>query len=201
MDMHGPIVNPLDMKCADCSKFSTGYAIILYLLLQFIPTTLLFICIIIFRINVMAGPLLGYVLFCQVLAISSDNNSQICAYILSHVSSALQFLFHSSLALCHFWSLSFTVTSFCISEHLTGVHIQMLTHLSGTYPIVLVIITCILMELHARNYRIIRILWKPLGNILDKINIATVTGHSVIHAFATLIFLSNTALIYSTGKF
>ena len=64
IDGYGPTVNPLDMRCANCSKFATGYAIILYLLNEFIPITLFFICVVIFRIKLTAGPLLGYVIFC-----------------------------------------------------------------------------------------------------------------------------------------
>ena len=80
---------------------------------------------------------------------------------------------------------------FCISDKLTGIHIEMLTLMKNVYPIVLVIITCILMELHARNYRIIHILCKPFNLILNKINITAVTGDAVVHAFATFILLTN----------
>ena len=61
IDGYGPAVYSLDMKCANCSK----HAISVYLLLKFIPMTLFFIGIVIFRLNITAGPLLGYVMFCQ----------------------------------------------------------------------------------------------------------------------------------------
>ena len=80
---------------------------------------------------------------------------------------------------------------FCISDKLTGIHIEMLALMKNVYIIVLVIITCILMELHARNYRIIHILCKPFNLILNKINITAVTGDAVVHAFATFILLTN----------
>ena len=66
IDGYGPAVYSLDMKCADCSKISTGSAISLYLFLELIPITLFFICVVLFRLNITAGPLLGYVLFCQI---------------------------------------------------------------------------------------------------------------------------------------
>ena len=66
IDEYGPAVYSVDMKCANCSRLSTGYAISVYVLLELIPVTLVFICMIIFRINITAGPLLGYVIFCQV---------------------------------------------------------------------------------------------------------------------------------------
>ena len=80
---------------------------------------------------------------------------------------------------------------FCISDKITAIHIEMLALMKNVYIIVLVIITCILMELHARNYRIIHILCKPFNLILNKINITAVTGDAVVHAFATFILLTN----------
>ena len=197
IDGYGPTVNSLDMKCADCSKLSTGYAVCLYLLLELSRITLGFICVVIFHLNIMAGPLLGYVIFCQVYVVSAQRHLYIYNYILSHVSSSYRTLFLCSLTLSEVWTPEFIwsiLPSFCISEHLTGIHIQMFTLLTGTYPIVLVVITCILIELHARHYRIIRILWKPIGILLKKTNITTATSDAVIHAFATFIFLSATNL-------
>ena len=60
IDGYGPAVYSLDMKCANCSKLSTGYAISLYLLLEFIPITLFFMAIVIFRLNITAGPCMCY---------------------------------------------------------------------------------------------------------------------------------------------
>ena len=82
-------------------------------------------------------------------------------YIVSDTLWPLRVLFYISLTLCDFWNLRFfkpVVPSFCVSDKLTGIHIQMLNLVATAYPIVLVIITCILMELHARNCRIIHIL-------------------------------------------
>ena len=87
---------------------------------------------------------------------------------------------------------------FCISEKLTGIHVQLLNVIPTVYPFVLVIVTCILMELHARNCRIVGFLWKPFKLILSKANITEVTGDAVFHAFASLIFLSNTTVLMSS---
>ena len=145
------------MKCADCSKISTGSAISLYLFLELIPVTLFFICVVIFRLNITAGPLLGYVLFCQIYYSSAVGYEIfIYDYILSHVPTAFWIL-----TLCGIWDLQFfksVIPPFCISSKLTGIHIQLLNLVNAIYPVLLVIITWILMELHARNYRIIQIL-------------------------------------------
>ena len=51
------------------------------------------------------------------------------------------------------------------------------------------------MELHARNCRIIHILWKPFSVVLSKTNTTAVTGYAVIHPFASFILLSNNKFI------
>ena len=43
---YGLAVYSYDQKCVDCSKLSIGYAITVYLMLEFIPVTLFFICIV-----------------------------------------------------------------------------------------------------------------------------------------------------------
>ena len=80
---------------------------------------------------------------------------------------------------------------------MTGIHIEILSLVKTIYSVVLVIITCILMELHAKNYRIIHIFCKPFILIFNKINITEVTGDSVIHAFATFILLTNYNVFYT----
>ena len=118
-----------------------------------------------------------------------------------HTSSFLRVLLDLSLTVSQFWSLQFLkaiIPQFCISEKLTGIHVHMLNLVPAIYPLVLVIISCILMELHARNYRLVGILWKPFKMILSKANITAVTGDAVFHAFASFIFLSNISVLFTT---
>ena len=187
--------------CANCSSLWSRYAISLYLFLQFIPITLIFLCFVLFRFDVTSGPLLGYVFFCQTtIAAATYHYSFIYNFLLYHVSLSLKVLFTFSQIMCQFWGLQFMkaiIPPFCISEKLTGIHVHMLNLIPAIYPLVLVIISCILMELHARNYRIVVILWKPFNIILSKANILAVTSDAVFHAFASFIFLSNISVMFT----
>ena len=201
---YGPAVFSFDRKCADCSEHSTGYAIVLYLSLKLIPITLFFMCVLFFRLDITAGPLLGYVLFCQVYLITLQNELYIYEYINLHVSEAGKILFKSSLTISELWILQyfrFVIPSLCLSTKLTSIHIEVLNLATAIYPIVIVVIICISMELHARNYRIIHILWKPISIPLKKLNITSVTGDAIIHTFATFILLSAFSLTYNASAF
>ena len=201
IDGYGPAVYSFDRKCANCSKISTGSAISLYLFLELISITLFFMCVVIFHLDITAGPLLGYVLFCQLCyTFPLEKLAYVYEYILSRVSVPLRIVIYLSLTLSGISALQFfklVIPPFCISTKLTGIHIQILNLLTAIYPVLLVIITYILMELHARNYRIIHILWKPFSFLTNKLKITSVTSDAVIHAFATFILLSASTLSYT----
>ena len=196
IDGYGPAVYSLDRRCVNCSSLSVVSAISLYLFLEFFPITVFFLIVVLFRLNITGGPMLGYVLFCQWVMTYLQEYPYLYEYILSRTSPPLQVLFYITLALCDFWTLQvFRFHPFCISEKLTGIHVHMLSLLTPVYPVLLVVITCIVMELHARDCKLTRFIWKPFATCLAKFNIAVATGSSVIHAFATFILLSASTVI------
>ena len=199
---YGPAVYSFDLKCVSCSSSWSKYAIFVYLFLQFVPTTLIFICFVLFRFNITSGPLLGYVLFCQITnAFITSGYSFIYYYTKLHVSPSLRVLFDFSVTLSQLWSSQFFTTiipPFCISEKLSGIHVNMLKLIPAIYPLVLVIFSCILMELHAKNYRMIGILWKPFKFIFTKANITEVTSDALFHALASFIVVSNNISVLIT---
>ena len=198
-DGYGPAVYSIDLKCANCSNLWSKYAIFLYLILQFVPTTLIFIYFVVFRFDITSGPMLGYVLFCQALISRiTSHYFFIYDYILYNMPPFLRVLISFCVTVSQFWTLQFfraIIPPFCISEKLTGIHVYMLNLVPVIYPFVLVIILCVLMELHARNYRVVGILWKPIKIIFSKANIRVMTGDAVFHTFASFIFLSNVSVM------
>ena len=193
----------LELKCANCSSLWSGYAISLYLLLQFVPTTLIYIGLAILHLKLTSGPLLGYVLFCQFNVIYLSHKIYLYRYIKSNITAPLSVLLTISVTISQFWNLQFFKTilpPFCISDKLTGIQVHMLNLLPATYPFVLVIISCIVIELHARHVKIVRILFKPLNIIFSKANITALTGDAVFQAFASLIFLSNVSVLSTMSQ-
>jgi hypothetical protein len=144
------------------------------------------------------------VIFCQISIISVTNrNAYIYDYLQSSLSKPLRIFLDLSITLSQFWSLEFfkvIIPPFCVSDKLTGIHVALLDFIPAIYSLVLVIISCVLIELHARNYRFVGTLFKPFKIILSKANITTVTSNAVIQAFASLIFLSNTAVLFVMSR-
>ena len=193
----------LELKCANCSSLWSGYAISLYLLLQFVPTTLIYIGLAILHLKLTSGPLLGYMLFCQFNVIYLSQRIYLYRYIKSNITGPLSVLLTISVTISQFWNLQFfkaILPPFCISDKLTGIQVHMLNLLPATYPFVLVIISCIVIELHARHVKIVRILFKPLNIIFSKANTTALTGDAVFQAFASLIFLSNVSVLSTMSQ-
>ena len=151
IDGYGPAVYSYDLKCANCTVLPPEYAMGVFLFLELVPGTVFFLCLVFFHLNIISGPLLGYVLFCQLYAYTFQEDTYVYEYIVSDTLWPLRVLFYISL----FWNLRFfkpVIPSFCISDKLTGIHIQMLNLVATAYPIVLVIITCILALRHLERY-------------------------------------------------
>ena len=203
IDGYGPTAHILDLRCANCSKLPEYNAIPLYLVLELLPITMFFFCIVLFRLNITTGPILWYVIFCQVYLVWIKQNVYMYDYIQYHESLSLRVIFKMSVTLSQFWSLQYVtpvIPPFCISEKLSDIDISMLSLVPATYPIVLLTVILISAYLHAKNCNIIQAIWKLVTTVLDKMNIKPVTGEAVIHAFASFVFLSNVALYTLMGS-
>ena len=196
IDGYGPWVYTLDMKCVDCSKFSMSSAICLYLLVEFVPVLLFFLCVTVFHLDITSGPMLGYVIFCQIMSYSFE---AVPARIYDIIHSHLPLLMSVVLTIFEFWNLNFCKTiipPFCISDKLTDLHVIFLNSVGAIYPLLIAITSLILIHLHSRQYIVIVILFKPLGFVLKLTNGKAITSDAVIRTFASFLFLSSTKMFF-----
>ena len=195
IDGYGLPIYSTSLKCVNC--ISTAFNIFKYICIQFIPLTCFFIIVVVSRMNITAGPLFGYFLFCQFYyGATLDRYRLISNYIVVHSSEPIKVFFHISQFLSELWTLLFfksLIPPFCISEKLNGVHIQMLTVVPALYIAFLVIILCVVIEMHARNYKCVRFLFKPFIPMFNRFTLGS--SNSIIRAFATFILLSSTNTI------
>ena len=178
-------------KCMDCKQRSTLSAIAIFLTLKLTPITVLFILLILFPINVTQGPLFGYVLYCQALVITVAH-LKLYYQLFLHELHGYNWVLQASLFLSSIWVADFSLlgSNYCISESLNNMDVLLLNFIQVFYPLLLAISTYILIELHARNFRPIVIMWKPFGRCFAKIRRNWSATDSIIHAYATLFLLS-----------
>ena len=178
-------------KCMDCKKLSTVSASAIFLTLKLFPITIMFILLMIFRVNITKGPLFGYVFYCQAHVLAMTRMIVFHKLFLLKVHS-YGWVLQISLFLSSFWVTDFSLLgdNYCISESLNKMDVLLLNFVSVLYQLLLVTLTFTLIELHAGNCRPFVIMWKPFGRCFSKIRRNWSATDSIVHAYATLLLLS-----------
>ena len=202
----GPAIYYFGSKCVPCSAVNILY----YLLLQYLPNTIMFLAIIVFRINITAAPMVHYVLFCNVVVLAlgffSGEYSNIMLS-LDHKYIYIKNIGRLLLTLNAVWTfdiLLFLSPPLCISEHMQEIYIPYLNTLAALYPFILLLITYAAIQLHAHDYKLFVRLWKLFHRTYVRFRRAWDPNASMIQAFATVLFLSYTKfllLMYEPFRF
>ena len=141
--------------------------------------------------------MLGYIIFCQVFIISVRVNATYIETVKVQLNHGYQFILKLSTKFCMVWSLNATgiFQPICISDKLNDFDVLFINYvLSVLFPLCLVAITYILIELHARH---VIFCWKPFHGCFDKFGRNWSSSDSIIHAFASLMYLSFTVLNFN----
>ena len=200
IDGYGPSPFYSDF-CASCSDLNLGAAVCLYLFLVLFPTTLFFCIVLVFHLNITTGPLLGYIIFCQVHITTVSDSFFLIQSITSYLPPPLSFIFRSSLFLSSLWTLKFfqfNIPPFCISSRMTGIHVRMLSFIPTLYLLFLFVITYLIIDCNVQYTSHLSRPWKLIVTYYIKLNKKITANNSVIHAFATFIYLSMAGIIYET---
>ena len=196
---HGP--SAYSSKCYKCD-WSLISALALSLIIQLVPVFTMFILIATFRINIIKGPMLGYIIICQMYIVASREGSQFYTTLLAY-SNLYKPIFIVAQILASVWSLDFLqlsglVPQFCISDKLSDLDILLLNFVrSVTFPFLLGILTYFLIQLHACNCRVVVICWRPFHLCFGRVRRNFSASEKAIHAFASLWLLSFINLNYS----
>ena len=186
-------------ECAECSTKSYGWA--LYLLLEFLPITVFYLVIVTFQVSATSGPLNVFIFSAQLIAYTlTYNNSFFIAYASQPWFQVMQkFL----ITVYSVWNLDFlhsVIPPFCLSENITTLHALALQYLPAFYPLLLIIVTYILIELHDRNVRVLVWMWRPFHRCLAPFqrNLRWNPKASIVSTFATFLTLAHNKLVIAS---
>ena len=137
---YGP--TPYSPKCMDCRKHSTLSAIAIFLTLKLAPITVMFVLLIVFRINVIQGPLFGYVLYCQAFIVTITRMT-LFYKLFVHEVHGYGWVLQISVFLSSIWATDFSLLggNYCISESMKIMDIFFLNFVPALCPLLLVIST------------------------------------------------------------
>ena len=198
---HGP--SAFSSKCYKCDH-SPASALALSLAIKLVPVFTTFILIATFRINITKGPMLGYIIYCQMFIVTAREVSQPYATILAY-SNLYKPIFKVAQILASVWSLDFLqlsglVPQFCISNRLSDLDVLLLNFVqSVTFPFLLSIFIYLLIQLHMWNCRVVVLCWKPFHMCFGRVRRHFSASDKAIHAFASLWLLSFVNLTYSAS--
>ena len=185
----GPSVYSIGSRCVPCSPVNILY----YILLQYLPSTVIFLLFILFRPNITSAPMMNYVIFCDSIVLGF--RLSLWAYTqLDNNSVAI-----SAVTLSAIWSfdaLLFVSPPLCISQHMQEIYIPFLEFLATTFPFALLLLTYGLIQCHAKNFKPVLVLWKVFGRLYVCCYRTWDPRSSLIQAFASLFFLSYAKVIY-----
>ena len=150
-----PLVYSYELKCIACEH--SHYNWLKFVAAAFIPLTLFYFAIILFRIDATSPYLYGFITLNQAFA----SPIQLRAAFLILTGNTL--LIARLLAIPYtIWNLDFFRSlplNICLD--LTTLHTLALDYAIAIYPLLLVLITYIVIELHARGCRVLVCLWRP----------------------------------------
>ena len=200
---HGP--SAYSAKCYKCDR-SPASALALSLVIKLVPVFATFIFIATFRINITKGPMLGYIIYCQLYIVIAREGSQSYATLLAY-SHLYRLIFKVAQILASVWSLDFLqlsglVQHFCISNKLSNLDVLLLNFVqSVTFTFLIAIFTYLLIQSYMWNCRAVVLFWKPFHLCFGRVRRNFSASDKAIYAFASLWLLSFINLNYSAFDF
>ena len=184
---YSPLVYSYDLQCFNYTD--SHYNWLKYVTDAFIPLTVFYVIILMCRVSATSPKLYAFVIFSQTIAVSA-NVRLVLASVTNYPNIGP--LVWVIAVLYGIWNLDFfrtLIPHICLEVN--TLQALALDYAIACYPLLLIVVSYVLIELHARNFRLLVYLWKPFHRFFiyfrKQWNIRT----SVIEVFATFLLLSN----------
>ena len=184
-----PSAYTYDMKCVRCST-SGIYGWITYFSIAFLPLTALFIFVLLFRISATSPKMVAYVFVAQTLA--SPPSVRTLLYAVECYHSHSIYLIKVFLAMYGVWNLDFFRTLMPpICLNINTLQVLALDYVIAVYPLVLVVLAYVMIQLHGRGCLLLTILWLPFKKCHTRLQRRVNAKGSIIDVFASFLVLSH----------
>ena len=192
---YSPPVYSYDLHCTLCS--GGKYNWIKYIAIAFVPLTIFLVLILCCRISATSPKLYMYVTFCQALATPANVCVLLVASGKSSFPRATMILVRILSTLYGFWNLDYfralLPNDICLKVN--TLQVLALDYSIAFYPLTLIVVTYVLIELHVCNFKFIVWIWRSFHRCFACFRQQWDIRTSIIDAFATFILLSNIKLL------
>ena len=192
-DGYGFAVFTTDYPCVKCNNESVT-AWLFYATVEFVPVTIFFLVIVLLNININSGKTNTLVLLCQIAShpINIVTLQTTISLIMrsDSLSKLVQLIILVPYSMWNLDSLKLLIPHFCLFQKAKMIHILGLSYVTAIYPLLLVFLCYLLIELHGRNFRPVVLLWVPFRKCFGRFHRSFEIKTSVIEAFASFLILS-----------
>ena len=191
---YAPAAYSYGSQCINCTSYKHNW--IKYVVIAYLPVTIFYVFVILFRFNAMSPSVIAYIFTSQIVC-SPAFASIFATFVYSeekhpivHIKLRLVGDFVSTFY--GVWNLDFfryVYMPFCLHPNMTTLQMISLDYAIAVYPLLLILLTYAFVKIHDR-FAIVQLLWKPITWILLKINLEFGVKRTLIKAFGTFILLS-----------
>ena len=191
---YSPLVYSYKLNCKKCSKKEVTQNWFIFIAFAFIPATLFYAFVLLFKFNVNSPCLHGFVLISQLLTQTYSTKT-----LLEEFTNSNHYVLYSVLTLQTFysiWNLNFfRAFSPDICFRISTLSALSLEYVVAFYPMLLIILTYIAVELYSHGFKVVIFVWRPFQRcsiyFRKEWNIKT----SLVDVFATFLLLSYNRLL------
>ena len=195
-DGFGPSVTSYEYKCVNCTN--AWYHIPRFFLVQFVPSTILYIIILVFRISVVSPPMPSIFFCIQAFVLGfymTFNSGNPHNHAMLFTEDGLIRLDMKIIRIIHSFLnqlnvLRYAVPPICLSTKLKQIHVYLFSYISVFYPILLIILTWVCVNLHDNNVRPFVWLWRPFNKCIVRLRRQWDIKSDLVDAFITFYLLS-----------
>ena len=187
----GPSVSSIGSQCVECNALNILY----YILLQYLPATIIFLLILLAQIDVTSAPMAYYILFCNAIVICAKTPGGFFTTFMTSYKYLLR-AFLSLNSILSFDPLYYVSPPLCLSARIQDIDIPYIEMLATLYPFFLLVLAFILVELHARDFKPVVFLFRPLHQKLIRFRRSWNPRASLVQSFATIFFISFIKLLF-----
>lgn len=190
IDDHAPAAYSYTPACVQC-QHSLLRNLIKYIAVAYIPLTIFFLVIVIFRIPVASGAMMTYVALSQMCA----SPGLIMFYSARFERSSIKIV-NGILFFYTIWNLDFfrsLYEPFCLHPRVMTLHLLCLDYLIGIYPLLLTVLTYFLVQLY--DYKLVAWVCVPIRTCVYRFKKEWRIKESLAKAFATSLLLSYVKLM------
>ena len=184
---YSPLVYSYDLQCSNCTD--SHYNWVKYVTAAFVPLTVFYVIILLCRVSATSPQLYAFVNFSQIITISVNVRSILSATV---NYPKIRTLVQTIAALYGIWNLDFfrtLIPHICLEVN--TLQALALDYAIACYPLLLIVVSYVLIELHARNFRFLVYLWKPFRRFFIQFRKQWDIKNSIVQVFATFLLLSN----------